>query len=260
MMVIMRDVRGSVGLACAVSAAICGCGRVAFDPLPSADARDASGSDDGATDATDDASPATPDNCPPTVVLADDFTDGTISTGPAGTWGGTCQSTVVVFEMQGRLVVSFPTSSVTASHAGVYSARYDLTSACALIRAPVVPDQATEAYAYLTVEEPSGANRSKATIAVASGNLEIRKETMTGLQILGTVPYNAGAHLWWRIRTGAGSIAWETSADRITWATHHQEAAYFDLSVVDVVIGAGTDLASTNAGTGELDDAWVYVP
>ena len=69
--------------------------------------------------------------------------------------------------------------------------------------------------------------------------------------------YEPVAHAWWRLRTGP-VVAWETSSDMVSWETLHEETAYFDMSDTQVVIGAGTDLTSTNAGSAQFDTARIF--
>jgi len=236
-----------------IVSAAAGCGRLNFEVERGRDG-DGSIGGDAPGDASGDASVGA-DLCPTTPLLADDFDDGTISTGPAGTWINTFMTTVSIAENQGRLVVTFPPGTVSNSHAGVVSRRFDLSAACAWVQSPVLPAMTTAAYAYLTIEEAAGMNPGRITIAVGAGVLEIRKQLSGGsLQIVDTIPYDPVAHAWWRVRTDPVA-AWETSSDLLTWQVLHQESKYFALTMSQVVIGAGTDAASTNAGTAEFDTA-----
>jgi hypothetical protein len=251
-----RDVAVVLGAAVLGS----GCGRIAFDPLGGGEgSADASGSGDGMTGG-DGGADVAPPSCPPTELMRDDFDDGMLSFGVGQVWAGTFESAVTIGEGQGQLAVSFPTGAATAAHAGVYTTRYDLTTACAVAQITLVPDQMTNAYAYVVLEESQGANRSKATLAVLGGMVIARTEMMQVVTVAASTPYNPTTHRWWRIRTGAGTFYWETSPDRVTWTTLHSEAAYFPLAQTDIVLGAGTDLAATAAGMATFDAARLYVP
>jgi hypothetical protein len=235
----------------------CGCGRFAFDSL-------GGGGGDGSADANDDATGDPPDvappSCPTTAIVSDNFDDGTLMFGAGQVWAGTFESPVIVGESQGQLVVTFPTGAASQAHAGVYTTRYDLSTACAVVLATMPPDQTTSAYSYIVLEESQGANRSKATLAVLGGMLIVRKEVMQNPMVVAMTPYVPSTHRWWRIRTGGNTVAWETSPDRVAWTTLHSEPVYLDLAQSNVTIGAGTDLSSTAAGTATFDRARLYTP
>ena len=68
--------------------------------------------------------------------------------------------------------------------------------------------------------------------------------------IRASVPYSATSHAYWRIRESAGSVYWETSADKVSWAklASVSDSSLFSLESLIVEFYAETYAALANPG------------
>lgn len=220
---------------------LAGCGRFAFDAVPTADAADA--------DAADPDAAAGPDALVPcggtSHLLTDDFDDGVFD--PA-TWGNAfAAGTSTYAETGGRFVVTVPAGE--GSYAGYESTdAYDLREDRAFVEVARVPVQSV---ALLQVFATPGTTLGLA-VEYERGILLARKRE-SGLTVLADLPYDPVAHRWWQVREKAGVVYFETSPDGAAWTTFHQMATPFDLSASYLTLSAG----GNNSGvvqTAEFDD------
>ncbi len=55
----------------------------------------------------------------------------------------------------------------------------------------------------------------------------------------GSTLYSATDHRYWRLRESGGTIFWDTSPDGVAWSNEGEAAVMFDLSNVEIIVGAG---------------------
>jgi hypothetical protein len=180
------------------------------DADPNAPDAGPSAPDAGVPDATIDP-PPTP--CGSTLLLRDDFNDGVAG----AEWIPSAPSGVTVTEASQYLSIRLAAGS--ADIEGVYRSRnaYDLTSSEVAVEVLGIAGEIT------ALEVRDFADRG-AAIAVEGANLLALTLDGTAETQRASVRYSATTHRYWRLREASGTLFWETSADRTTWATLHSQA------------------------------------
>ena len=83
--------------------------------------------------------------------------------------------------------------------------------------------------------------------------------TVHGATTTTTLPYNATQHKFWRLRhqPGTNTIAWETSADRVSWATLRTAAVGSTWPACRLELVAGTHQKESQPGIAAFDNVRV---
>jgi hypothetical protein len=144
---------------------------------------------------------------------------------------------------------------VTLTAAANYSAFYnstaqDLTDSYAFIETTTVPNQSTNAQAFLKLEEDSN---NYFFILLENGTLYFQEVVAGTPTTLSSVSWNATTYKWWRIRELSGTVYYDTSEDGIVWTNRTSVVATVDATVVKPSIGAGTYQTETSPGTFQFD-------
>lgn len=160
-------------------------------------------------------------------------------------WGGYGANPTIV---SGRLSIT-----PTGSYPSLYTnSQYDLTSSYAVVQlaqAPNVGNGSTSATLQIKVD-----NNNSEEIAVEGTNIVFR-EKVSGTSNNVTIPYDAVAHAWWRIRETSGTVYWDTSPDSINWTNHRSKAmGVASLASVTVVLLAGYWGTEPSPGTALFDN------
>jgi hypothetical protein len=98
----------------------------------------------------------------------------------------------------------------------------------------------------LAAESPVGVGRG---VALGVENGVLNAFTLEGDQSTSraSIPYDAAAQRYWRIREAAGRVHWETSSDRQSWSALHAEAVAMDTRRAWVTLLARSQLSAASA-------------
>ena len=193
------------------------------------------------------------------IALSDTF-DGVLD----GTkWGTEEDAGGDVQQAGGEIVATLPPTTIAGTtYAAIFSlARFDMSNCGAFVRVTVTPDSSTLAYAHLLAR----LDQYNFIELVKQGpNLLFRKWIAGQLKELLSVPYDAAAQRYWKIRGVNGSLFWETSPDAKTWKIEAQQpftgADSFELTNLQVWIAAGAFQPETNPGGAHFDDLNIAPP
>jgi hypothetical protein len=196
---------------CAIGSADAGDDPGGPDADPNAPDADPNAPDAGVADASINPPPPTP--CGSIQLLADDFDDGVTGS----EWIASAASGVAVSEASQHLSIRLAAGGADVE--GVYRSRnaYDLTSSEVAVEVLAVGGEIT------ALEVRDFADRG-AALAVEGGNLLAMTVDGSAESTRAQVRYSATSHRYWRLREASGTLFWETSADRTTWATLHAQA------------------------------------
>jgi hypothetical protein len=173
-----------------------------------------------------------------TNTLTDDFDDGAVD----AQWNqyGT------VDEDGGTLVLD-PGGSASAGTFAILQAvdTYDLRSCAVTVRAVQVPSDVPNAYAGLAVY----VDQENYTELIVGGP-DLHSVTWVAGVSAGvlSVPYDANAHAWWRLREQGGTLFYEVSEDGIAFVAHSSVNSPYPSSALGAVrpaLTSGTDGASS---------------
>ncbi|MCI3277523.1 hypothetical protein [Streptomyces cylindrosporus] len=144
-------------------------------------------------------------------LLVDDFDDGVRD--PA-TWSGSYGDIV---EVGGRARVP----CTTAYSAYASAAAYTLAGSQIACRVypPAAGGAGVEALAEVLVLSSVGGTDAGFSLNLVTGLLHLISRTGYGDPNEVALIYSPSAHAWVRLREGAGTLAWDTSADGATWTT-----------------------------------------
>jgi hypothetical protein len=115
----------------------------------------------------------------------------------------------------------------------------------------VIRPGATQAYTFLSVV---AFNQDDVNITESSGTLEAQQRIGGVSTTVGSAPYNATTHAWWRIREANGNIIWETSPDGAAWSMLAMAAEPFSPSAVSVIVGGGLAGGLANPGMARFNN------
>lgn len=147
--------------------------------------------------------------------------------------------------------VGIVTLTAAANYSAFYnSTAYDLTDSYAFIETTTVPNQSTNAEAFLKLEEDFD---NYFIIALENGTLYFREVVAGTPTTLSSVSWNATTHKWWRIRESSGTVYYDTSEDGIVWTNRTSVVYTVDATAVKPSIGAGTYQTETSPGTFQFD-------
>jgi hypothetical protein len=233
-----------------VTLTLVGCGRFAFDPLTGDDVQIGDGgktgdggttSGDGAIDAPAMISP----NCGTTILINDDFSDGTIGS----QWTMVTSAGYTVTETGGNVSVGFPANAPANTRAGyrqLASVPFDNT--CAIAELAGVPANA-QAYAYLRLGTPT----LNVEAFILDGTLNGRfTNGGTSGTIGGGTAFSPVNHRFLRIRnTGGNNYVWEAGPSITSFSAFgSQGGMLLGVSPSSLEIGGSTTtMAATGAGT-----------
>jgi hypothetical protein len=164
--------------------------------------------------------------------LRDTFDDNAIDT---TVWS----SSQYAQEVGGQLEIR-PPANVTAWESYQTVGLYDLVNSSVTVE--VV--QVTSTYTFLDVRV-DGYNNQTLGLWFSYGTLETLNTS---------VPYDAVAHRWWRIRETAGKIYWEVSPDAHAWTVLDFVPTPFPVTSMSVVLAAGAQTPSPNPGVALFDN------
>jgi hypothetical protein len=194
-----------------VALMVCGCGRIAFDPIASGDGGAGGPLGDGAGVGDVAAQPL----CGSTVLLSDDFEDGVV----APEWTVASSSGLTLSETGGFLQIQFANSNVASGLSAGYAttAAFDFTGKCLDVELVTVPDPAKTAQALIEISAPL----AHATFFVSGGTLNGSMTNNSGEDNFYAPPatYDAVANRWLRIVENNGSWFFQTAPDAATYTT-----------------------------------------
>ncbi len=231
------------------------------EPLPGPDADpNAPDADPNAPDADPalpDAGPGDPDAavpaspCNQVTLVADGF--ATATRGPL--WGSSyVNNGATTSQVSSRLRVTLAANQSAAAYAAYATDRlYDLTASRVVVNLPQMVNTASHAQAYFKVGKADGGT-NLAWFEQENGTLYLRTRTAGVTSAPTTLSYSATQHRYWQFREAAGRLLFETSADGVTFTVRRDVAAPFDLTLVQVELGAGTYQAEASPGFAEFDD------
>jgi hypothetical protein len=131
---------------------------------------------------------------------------------------------------------------------------YDLRGERFFLKVPKVPNPATAAVAFLSLNQ---GNNDAVTFRAKAGQLHC-VATIGGNDFdLGTLPYDPVQHLYWAIRDdGLGTLFWETSPNGVSFTVRAQKptAQLAPISAVDVQFGAYDNSSDASPGGAAFDD------
>jgi hypothetical protein len=188
-----------------------------------------------------------------TSTLTDDFDDGAV--------GAEWNQYGNVDEDGGTLVLD-PGGSASASTFAILQSvdTYDLRNCSVTVRAAQVPSDVPNAYAGLAVYVDD-----KNYTELILGGPDLHSVTWVAGVSVGvlSVPYDATAHAWWRLREQGGTIFYEVSQDGIGFVEHSSVASPYssaDLGAVRPALTSGTDGASSTSVDPTLYDDFNVPP
>lgn len=184
-----------------------------------------------------------PPGCDPFV---DDFADGV----PAEVWQTNSFDTppTTAEETGGELVITLGGGD---GFAGYLSDDLDFTDHAATVRVVETPNPATGAQAFLKIEFPYPAT---AMVIVENGMLRARLFSTGGdLTDLESVPFDAAAHRFWRLRHRDGMLEWQVSPNGSDFTTLASRSG-LDLRQARYGMVAGTYQPETEPGRARFAD------
>lgn len=183
----------------------------------------------------------------PASQLTDAFTGTAIDTSKWIYTGAASQT-----QQNGQLTIT-PKAN-TGGYYGLTSKKaYDLTGSSFVVE---VPQTAAHSSAETQlIMELNGGN--KLIISKGGTTLSLRHK-LNDVSYNTSVPYDATAMRWWRMREAAGTVYFETSPDATTWTTQRSFAKGFDLSQLYITLRAGIGASVANPGSAIFDN--VNVP
>lgn len=177
--------------------------------------------------------------------VSDKFDDGSLS-------GWTISASgAVVSERDGRLEVTPPVT--TRGFGEILSGVTDGRGDYATVELVSAGSQSVAALTSWFQLQDAG-TASNVALKVGQGVLRASKRIGGAETVLASVPYDAQAVRWLRLREAFGRTYWEYSADRVEWRTLHAETDPFAMNAVRLQIGAGKSAAAGNAGTVAFDN------
>jgi hypothetical protein len=193
--------------------------------------------------------------CGGTRLLRDDFDDGVMGLD----WGRSYQEgAVTTSETGGKLVITLASGAAGSTYGGLVSSRfYNLVGDEVAVRVTDMVDTSTDAEAYLEVREPGG---NLVRILQRHGDLHFQKRVAGTYASLATIKFNALLHDFWRIREDRGDLFWETSGNGENFVVRAQAPAPFEVTTVEVQLGAGTASSIPNPGSVGFDELNVRAP
>lgn len=133
---------------------------------------------------------------------------------------------------------------------------YTLQSSSARCRMfpPAAGGAATEAWSQLLVTSSTAGSDAVIEVNAVTGNLKMANRT--GFFDPGAldITYDPVAHAWVRIREGAGTLFFDTSADGITWTNRHSDTAPAWVADTDIEMQLVAHRDSGVADFAEFDD------
>lgn len=159
------------------------------------------------------------------------------------TWGG-----ATITEKGGELVVTHPMvmmSGFGASISSDYS--YDIREDFVSIEVTRVANTNVPAWTWFNIGL-DGNNYIE--IFTESTDIIFGQELNGNYTKFKTIPYDAVAHRFWKIRESGGMASFETSPDGQTWTTQIQISTnlLFPMDLVRIEMGSGTDGVQSDAG------------
>ncbi|HEY0035991.1 MAG TPA: vanadium-dependent haloperoxidase [Longimicrobium sp.] len=158
-----------------------------------------------------------------------------------------------VREVNQRLELE-PAANTAGTYSGYQSnALYDLRESRITAEVVQVLPALTEAYTSLEAKH-EGQTDNRVYIGASDG-VVFAGITINGVHTVpASVPYDAAAHRWWRIRENGGTTFWETSPDGCAWSLLYSAPNPVPLDRVTPVLAAGTDVAHAQPGFAIFDN------
>jgi hypothetical protein len=193
------------------------------------------GGGDGGVDAMGDGS-VPEGGCGKLTLLRDDFSSNGVSGYP---WEMFNDADVMVTQTGGELVLTLIGGGGVNEYGGYKSvAYYDL-------RDSEIQAKVDAVGGHDTILEIRNEQDQKVQMVVEDGDLTPAILNAPAGGALPTIPYDAVAMAYWRLRESTGHMYWEYSADRTSWQLLYDQTDPFDVGFVQGVVAAGAPLAST---------------
>ncbi|MBV8761674.1 MAG: hypothetical protein JO257_30550, partial [Deltaproteobacteria bacterium] len=227
----------------ALVVALAGCGRFGFDARAGSDAPL-----DGAHDAASDGAIGSA-QCGGIDLLADTFTANV----PSPQWYSYKNGGITTVQMGGQLVITLPATTIASAAYGGFGSvfRYDVRGQRIAVEVPQTASTATTAQTDIQLVSVKGDILS---IIEESGQLTASQYINGTGTNLTMIPYNVGADRWWAFREDAGTLAFETSPDGVTFTLFSSIPTPAFASLVSFALETGTFETVMNGGAGHFDN------
>ncbi|HKX73256.1 MAG TPA: LamG-like jellyroll fold domain-containing protein [Candidatus Saccharimonadales bacterium] len=175
--------------------------------------------------------------------LTDTFTGATVD---ANKWvfsGATTQT------KQNDTLTVTPKANASGYYGLTSKKAIDLSSDAVFVEVPqTTGNNAAETQIILELNGPNKIIMSK------SGTTLSLRHKLNDVSYNTSVPYDATAMRWWKIRETAGTVYLETSPDATTWTVQRSFERAFDLSKLYLTLRAGTGSNIANPGAAVFDN------
>ena len=182
-------------------------------------------------------------------LLVDDFNDNESNTLLWDVYGP-------VSEVNQRIEIS-PAANGTQYGGYDSRSRYDLTGSSVHVKLAQALNAAAGTETFLKAAYDTN---NKVYITISNGSLTCGYKVNGVYSDLVTVTYSSTVHAWLRLRESTGVTYWETSADGQTWTLLLRRPSPFDLTSVEIQLGAGTYQPVASPGTAIFLSVNIPVP
>lgn len=181
-----------------------------------------------------------------------DLVDEFAGPGLSPLWGLSVDPGMDVSVEAGRLLFRPATDQYTAQYGEVWSVQpYDLRECSVWLDVAAAFPATTSGDTYIQLYQSGTAYVEMGTW---QGTLGFSMADDGDLQVLGSVPYDASEHRWWRLREAQGTLYYETAPDGAAWIQRHTAATPAFLSSVTVKLAAGIWEPSTTQVQAAFDN------
>jgi len=183
--------------------------------------------------------------------LTDNFDDNSIDTAK---WAAWTNNGATVAESGQQIVITPATG--TANSSGYFESQdyYDLTGRGALVNAKQVSSGTTTDTAFMLYKDDDNILQIIHAGGSGNGTLDAYYDVGGTERTIASIPFNAGAMGWWRIREVGGTIYWEYSSDGLLWAELAHLADPFAVTSLQVELIVLEYGANSNAGPAWFDN------
>lgn len=217
---------------------VASCGRLGFRERPGTD---------GAIDVPADSGASA--RCGGIDLLADTFT----ATTPSLQWYVYQNGGITTVQTGGQAVITLPATTAASSNYGGFDSvlRYDARGQRITVEVPQTVSAATTAQTDIQLVSPAD---DTVSIVEESGKLFATQYIGGTGAMLDMIPYDPVAHRWWAFHEDAGTLAFETSPDGVTFTSFSSMPAPAFVGRVAFVLESGSFESVTNPGTSRFDN------